>query len=133
MPESLRRHALSRADRTFPGRFEHERSPAPCSTSFSCSSSLIRCRASSSYRGVAGPRALLDAIIDVRLAHLIRQRDRMHTETRGDLLQRRTVLAMKRNPDNVVTKLVLAAGHTARSTLHARLGSPRTVGPGGAH
>ena len=90
----------------FPGRLDCDKyAAARRSTSFSCSSSLIRRRSLAQLRRPAGRRARLGAVIDIGLSYPLRQRDRVHPEISGNLLDRHPGNATAGNPDNIVTEL----------------------------
>jgi hypothetical protein len=63
-------------------------------------------------RRITGALAGLGAFVDIGLAHPLGQRHRVDTEIGRDLLDRHTVVAVARNPDDVVTELTgVRPGH----------------------
>lgn len=62
--------------------------------------------------GLAGALARPGALVNVCLAHPLVQRHRVHTEIRGDLLDRHTVIAVASYPYDVVAELTrVTPGH----------------------
>lgn len=54
---------------------------------------------------LTGRLSRLSPLVDIGLAHPLRQRHRMHPEISGDLLDRHTIITVTGYPDNIVTEL----------------------------
>ena len=131
--ESRRRPARSRAGRAFSRQVRlRQIRRARRRTSFSCSSSLIRLRASRSSADSVRLTPGLAAVVDLGLAQPLEQRHRVDPEVVGDLLDRHAGLAVTGDPHDIVAELPgVGLGHSDILPAHHH-GKPSQMSPIGA-